>query len=75
MSTYQKRIAVLPAEKAAPFAMIVGKVVVAKGGTEAAATALGVSRTVVRKVVDENYITDKQARVVLAAYKQIKHTL
>ncbi len=75
MSAYKLRITVLLPDKAAPFVTLVNKVVAAKGSTDAAAEVLGVSRIVVRNLLDRSYLTDKQARLIFAAYKNIKHTL
>ena len=72
MSNYQPRIAVMPVDKVEPFAVIAREIVLLKGSVSAAAPALGVSRIVVRKLLDQAYLTDKQARLILASYRRIK---
>ena len=72
MSNYQSKIEVLTPYKAAPFVVIAKKVVESTRSVRAAAEALGVSRTVVHCLVENAYLTDKQARNILSGWRRIK---
>lgn len=74
MSSYQPRICLMPPDKVAPFRAIAQRAVERAGSVRGAADALGVSRTVMYGLLDDNYLTDKQARQILAAHKLSKTT-
>lgn len=69
MSAYKPRIKVLMPDKTRPFAALVQKVLRTEGHDRDAAAALGVSRTVLRRLIDDEYLTDKQARNILSGYR------
>jgi len=67
-----RRIIVLTPLQTAPFLVICKKVLEELGSEDAATKALGVSSTVFRKLMKEEYLTDKQARIILDKRKAMR---
>lgn len=65
-------ITILTPLQIGPFKSICRNVMKELGTESAAAKALGVSSTTFRRLMQEDYLTDKQAHVILAARKAMK---
>ena len=65
----QPLIKVIPASKVTPFVTIVKNLQQQHGSLSKVAVLIGVSETVIAKLINEFFLTDKQARKILAYVK------
>ena len=72
MSNYQPRIAVIDPVKTEPFKVMIRELSAKFGSERKATEAIGASRNTIQKLMYESYLTDKQARIILAKYKELK---
>ena len=72
MSSYKRRIVFLLPEQAKPFFELTKKLIEIYGSLHNTSKKIGVSNTVLNDIMNNQKITDKQAKKILEAYKQSK---